>query len=176
MIRLTNTDYSETGMPIVEAFTAAGDEYGRRPPTDEAAAIRWGDHDIVAGDIMRVPERGRVRLEVISRADDVRQGADLDVSPGALSVAGSEVPLLRTWFDPEYEDAVEYDYHTPRGLLRTNNVYEMRLGSHVREDKWGDYAAMWVEELGPTDRIYHCNSGLRTPPSFRDLVYRVTVS
>jgi hypothetical protein len=125
---------------------------------------------------MRVPERGQVRLEVLSRSRDPRQGADLDVVPGRIILARSEVPTLRTWFDEEYEDVVEYDYHSPRGLLRTCNVYEMTLGGNVVEDRWGDDAGMWIEECGPRDRIYHCNSGLRTPPTFVDVVYRVTVT
>jgi hypothetical protein len=177
MIRLSDEDYSETGLSIVEAFLEASGAYPGRTPLDEPAAIRWGGHDVIVADIMRVPERGHVRLRALHRAQDIRQGVDLDVSPGRIIlVDGTEVPVLRTWFDSEYEDLVEYDYHAPRGLLRTHNVYELRLGNHIREDKWGDYAAMWTEDVGPRDRIYHCNSGLRNPPTFDDLVYRVTVS
>jgi hypothetical protein len=45
----------------------------------------------------------------------------------------------------------------------------------VVEDRWGDNAGMWIEDLGPQDRIYHCSQGASDPPTFADLVYRVTV-
>lgn len=177
MIRLSDRDYSGLGLSILEAFLDAGEAYPGRPPVEVPTAIRWAGRDIVVADMMRVPERGHVRLQALGRADDVRQAADIDVSPGGFILAdGSAVPTLRTWFDSRHEDLAEFEYHTPRRLLRTHNVYELRLGNRIREDQWGDYAAMWIEELGASDRIYHCNSGLRNPPTFDDLVFRVTVS
>ena len=177
MIRLSDQDYSDIGLSILEAFLDAGEAYPGRPPMDVPAAIRWGGRDVVVTDIMRVPEHGHIRVQALGRAEDVRQAADLDVSPGGIILPNrTVVPSLRTWFDSRYEDLVEFDYHTPRRLLRTHNVYELRLDNHVREDRWGDYAAMWIEELGACDRIYHCNSGLRNPPTFDDLVFRVTAS
>jgi hypothetical protein len=177
MIRLSDTDYRLTDLSIRRAFVEATEEYGRPRPATEPAAIRWGDRDIVVGDILQVPERGRFRLQLISKADEPRQGADVDVGPGKITLPrGQAVALLRTWFDEEYEDVVEYEYESPRGLMRTCNVYEMKLGHNLVEDRWGDFAGMWIEELGPGDRIYHCSQGLSDPPNFNDLVYRLTVT
>jgi hypothetical protein len=177
MIRLSDTDYSTTGLSIRRAFVKASEEYDGRLPTTEAAAIRWGQHDIVVGDITRVPERGRLRIELVSKAPTPRQGADVDVSPGGILLpSGKSLPSLRTWFDDEFEDVVEYGYETPRGVLRTHNVYEMRRGAQVVEERWTGNAAMWVEELGARERVYHCSDGEADPPNFEALVYRVTVS
>ena len=43
------------------------------------------------------------------------------------------------------------------------------------EEKWTENAGMWIEEISPTERIYHCSHGMAHPPDFESLVFKITI-
>jgi hypothetical protein len=121
-------------------------------------------------------KRGIVRIDFLSKKNDVAQGVDLKIEEGALRLMGGiEVPLLRTWADDRYEASVEYAYHSKSGRLCVWNVDKLKFPQgQTREEKWTGNAGFWVEEIHD-QRVYHCSHGVADQPDFDSLVFRVTV-
>jgi hypothetical protein len=186
MILLSDEDFADSGLTISQAFVRAGQSYsGDKKPRSEAWALLWGGEAVVVGDVIRVPVRGTVRLEFISGSIGGLQGAgelqggDLDVSRGGGSITlpdGSNVSLLRTWFERGLPPVVTYPYESPSGVIGTYNVYQITLGGVVRQEKWTGNAGMIVEDQGELSRLYRCSHCLAHPPDFTNLVYRVTIT
>lgn len=102
---------------------------------------------------------------------------DVFADDGWILLAGGErVGTLRTWHDPDYEEAVEYRYESRSGLLRIWNVYKQRwAGGEVTEEKLCGNAGFLVDELGETEVTFRCSSGSPEQPDFTELVFRVTL-
>jgi hypothetical protein len=49
-------------------------------------------------------------------------------------------------------------------------------GGQVVEEKWTENAGMWVEQVTPYERVYHCSHGMANPPDFESLVFRVSIN
>ena len=59
----------------------------------------------------------------------------------------------------------------------SEGVYKMKYsGGQVVEEKWTENAGMWVEQISPNERIYHCSDGMAHPPDFESLVFKITIS
>lgn len=182
---LSDEDFANSGLSISQVFVKAMQSYpGPGRAGTEALAVLWGGQPVVVGDVIRAPVRGTLRLEFISASIDglegagQLQGADLDVSADSGSIElpdGSNVSLLRTWFEKDLPPTVSYPYESPSGIVRTYNVCQIALGGIVREEKWTDNAGMIVEEQDSLSRVYHCSHCLSEPPDFTNLVYRVTI-
>ena len=169
-----NLDYAELGVTIRTAMLVAGKE--RPPSRDQPLAIKWGGRLVRTVDVLSVPDAGVVRGEFLAVRGDPEQGFDIKVNGGIRLANGEKVELLRTWNDERFEPVVEYPYFSQDGYLRVWNVYKMRYrGGQVVEERWTENAGMWVEEVSPTDRIYHCSRGMVYPPDFESLVFRITV-
>lgn len=172
-VKIRLVDYAEKGWSIqralVDAFSKKAD---KRAPT----TIEWAGKLISNADVIVVPKKGRVRLEIIGHQPDLRQGIDIEMNGGVVLLDGTIQPSLRTWCDPEFEEILEYEYVSQDGLLRTWNVYEMRWPhGPTTIEKWTGNAGMWVETIGPMDRVYHCSPGMAEEPNFSALKYRLTV-
>jgi hypothetical protein len=168
------TDYGATGLTIADAmldlFRRFPDK-GTRPDH-----ILWNGLSVKTADSFSVPKRGIVRIDILSKKNDVEQGVDLKIDEGAVHLrGGEEVPLLRTWADDRYEDSVEYPYHSKSGRLSVWNVYKVKFPQGgTREDRWTGNAGFWVETFDG-QRVYHCSDGVAAQPDFDSLVFRVTV-
>ena len=167
-------DYAESGLTIQYALL----DQVKSLPNKEVRPkyILWGGRHVTTADVLPVPENGVVRAEIISSKEDVEQGFDLKVDGWIEMAQGERVTLLRTWSDPQYEPVVEYPFLARDGRLHVWNVYKMKYGSgQVVEEKWTENAGMWIEEVSPTERVYHCSHGKAHPPDFDSLVFRVSV-
>jgi hypothetical protein len=170
---LNSRDYAVSGMTIQQAmldFIRA-----RRGGDGGPPKIRWGDRLVQTSDCIAISRKGRFRLEFLSAREGFRQGVDVKVSAGIRLADGGNVSTLRTWNDPEYESAVEYEYESTDGKLWVWNVYEAKQpGGQVEALKWTDNAGFWAEDT-QGGRTYHCSAGPCSPPDFEALVFKITV-
>jgi len=168
-------DYAQSGMTIQAAMM---DQYKRFPDKQSRPHfIRWNGLHVRTGDAIEVPRDGIVQAEFLHVKTDIEQGFDLKIDGWLRLAEGEQVSLLRTWYDPRYEDTVEYPFSSRDGRLRVWNVYKLVFPrGQVREEHWTDNAGFWVDEVGPTERIYHCSPGPLPEPDFEALVFRVRVS
>lgn len=169
-------DFAASGLTIQSAMLAAErrGEIAKGPPR----RILWAGRSVQTGDVLQVPRTGRLRLEILSASQAVRQGVDIKLKGGCVLADGSVVPHLQTWADERFNPVVEYDYSALDGKLATWNSYEVPIPGGVRVEQWTENAGMWIEELGPLDRRYHCSHGCggsAVPPDFEALVYRLTI-
>ena len=167
-------DYAKSGLTIQYAML----DHVKRFPDKRLRPdyIVLGGLRVTTADVLVVPEGGIVRAEFISSKDEVEQGFDLKVDGWIQLQNGDRVSVLRTWSNPRYEPIVEYPFFSRDGRLHVWNVYKMKYaGGQVVEERWTENAGMWVEEVSPTERIYHCSQGMAHPPNFESLVFRVSV-
>ena len=151
---LSDVDFSASGLSISAATLKVAKAYGKK--IDGPLGIIWDGKVVLGGDQIASGKRGRVRLELLHFVKGVEQGVDLKVDGYFELLHGERVPLLRTWADSQYEDVVEYPYVSKDGRIHIWNVFKRRFPSgEVREDRWTENAGFWIEELSPTDRIYH---------------------
>jgi hypothetical protein len=169
-----DTDYASTGMSIREALVHAGSN--SRQPKGSPIVVTWNGKKVSNSDVLQVPRQGIWTAEFLSDKRDIDQAFDIKTYGGWIELLdGTRVPLLRTWKDERYEDTVEYPYFAPDGKLGIWNVYKRTRGDVLVEEKWTDNAGLWVEQITPLDRIYHCSHADANPPDFGSLVFRVTV-
>lgn len=176
MILLSETDFADAGVSISRAFVEARKSYSRElDPAAGPVAIIWERKPVILGDLIPIPTKGVLTIELISRNPNNRQGMDVEIPAGAISLPdGAQVPILRTWFDKGLSDIESYRYETTNGIARTCNVYETKRGSHISAERWTRNAGMRLVSQEGMSRVYECNHGSSTPPSFTDLVYRLT--
>jgi hypothetical protein len=167
-------DYGATGLTICDAMKDLFKRFPNKAVRPDH--ILWNGLSVKVGDCFSAPKRGFVRIDFLSRKNDVEQGVDIKIEKGALRLSGGEeVSLLRTWADDRFEDSVEYPYHSKSGRLCVNNVYKLKFPhGHTREEKWTGNAGFWIEEIHD-QRVYHCSHGVADQPDFDSLVFRVTV-
>jgi hypothetical protein len=168
-------DYADSGLTIQYAML---DHFRRFPDKSQRPDhVVWGGRKVKTGDSLAVPAHGVVRAEFLSSKSDLEQGFDLKLDGWLRLEKGERVSLLRTWNDPRYESFVEYPFQSNDGRLWVWNVYRARYpGGQAVEEKWTENAGMWVEEISPTEHIYHCSHGMAYPPDFESLVFRITIS
>ncbi len=168
-------DYADSGLTIQYAML---DHIKRFPDKSlRPDYILWDGLRIKTADALTVPPQGRVRGEFLSSKGDVEQGFDLKIEGWFRLENGERVSLLRTWNDSRYELFVEYPFQSKDGRLWVWNVYKMRYeGGQVVEEKWTENAGMWVQEVSPTERIYHCSHGMAHSPDFESLVFKITIT
>jgi hypothetical protein len=168
-------DYGATALTIAEAMRDMVDRSQHKGAGPYH--VLWNGLLVKQGDTFSAPHRGIVRIDFLSRKNDLEQGVDLKVDKGALRLSGGEeVTLLRTWADDRYEDSVEYPYHSKSGQLWVHNVWKLRFPQGpTRVEKWTGNAGLWIEEIDDRQRIYHCSHGEASQPDFDSLVFRVTV-
>jgi hypothetical protein len=167
-------DYADSGLTIQYAML---DHFKRFPDKSQRPDyVLWAGHQVKTGDALAVPRQGFVRCEFLSSKGDAEQGFDLKLDGWLRLEKGEQVSLLRTWNDARYERFVEYPFQSNDGLLWVWNVYKMKYpGGQVVEEKWTENAGMWVEEISPAERIYHCSHGMAHPPDFESLVVKITI-
>lgn len=177
MIRLSEVDYATRGLSVRRAFAEAAEAAAPLPkPLRAPLSLRWAGRDIITADIFEVPNAGRFRLEFLEVDAAVRQGVDIQAQPGSELDNGTREPLLRTWYEPDLPQSVEYEYLAEDGLMRTCNIYEVARVGEIRAERWTENAAMWVDEISKSDRVYHCSHGISgSPAAFDALVYRLTI-
>jgi len=175
MTTVDETNYASLGVTIRTAMLRAA---AKNPPSrNQPLAIPWGNKLIQTVDVIPVPEKGLVRGEFLAVNGNPDQGFDVKVDGCLLLANGEQVALLRTWYDPLYEPAVEYEFHSKDGFLRVWNVYKMRYPrGRVHEEKWTENAGFWVETVCERERIYHCSHGAASPPDFGSLVFKITIN
>ena len=167
-------DYSESGLTIQDAMLDLMKRFPDRKQRPDY--LLWGGRKVKTGDRLSVPVRGVVRGEFLSAKGDIEQGFDLKVDGWLRLKESEEVALLRTWNDPRYDPVVEYPFQIDSGPLWVWNVYKIRHpGGQVAEEKWTGNAGMWIEEISPTERIYHCSPGMVHRPEFESLVFKIAV-
>ncbi len=167
-------DYGNTGLTIRSAFI---DQLKRFPDLKtRPRSLLWNGRPIITADSIVVPMHGVVRGKIVVAKTSVEQGFDMDVDGGFQLEDGKWVHPLRTWNDRKYESVIEYPFESKDCLLWIWNVYKMSYkGGQVIEEKWTENAGMWVEELSPTERIYHCSHGMANPPDFECFVFKIRV-
>ncbi len=171
---LSDVDFASSGLDVQAAMVRAVKSYGKK--IDGSCGILWNGRVVLGGDRIPCGKRGLVRLELLHFSEDVEQGVDLKVDGYFELLHGEKVPLLRTWADARYEDVVEYPYFSKSGLIHVWNVFKRRFpNGQTLEDRWTGNAGFWIEELSPTDRIYHCSHGMADAPDFEALRFRVSV-
>jgi len=181
MIRLSERDYSSTGLSLRRAFVEARNAYGREHPTPltEPFSILWDGRDIIAGDILRVPRTGRFRIDFVSCRPTALHGIDIDIPRGSIVFKGGEIsPTLRAWYGSWYEpelEWVEYPYHAPEGWLRLTNVCERARGDKKVVERWTGNAGMFVQRHEAHHHVYHCSHADSSPPNFEDMVFALTL-
>jgi hypothetical protein len=170
----TGKDYSKSGLTIQYAML---DQYKRFPDKkDRPDFLLWGGFHVHTADGIPVPKTGHVRGEFLSWKGDVEQGFDIDIKGWVELGDGKRVRRLRTWNDPRLPSTVAYPFHSKDGFIWVWNVYKMKYpGGQVVEERWTENAGMWVEEVSPTERIYHCSHGRASPPDFESLVFKITL-
>ena len=169
-------DYANSGLTIQYAML---DHFKRFPDKKQRPDyIVWDGRQIKTADSFAVATHGVVRGEFLSSTKpDVDQGFDLKLDGWICLEEGEKVSLLRTWNDSRYESFVEYPFQSNDGLLWVWNVYKMKYpGGQVVEEKWTENAGMWVEEISPNERVYHCSDGMAHPPDFESLVFKITIT
>jgi hypothetical protein len=167
-------DFSTRGLTIRTAMLEAGSQ--RPPARDRPIVIQWGHRRVQTTDVIAVPPHGIVRGEILKVSGNPEQAFDIKVEGWIQLATGERVSLLRTWNDSRYEAAVEYPFHSRDGLLRVWNVYLMRYsGGQVIEEKWTENAGMWVQEVSPTERLYHCSPGMANPPDFESFLFKISI-
>src|SRR5260370_37188383 len=129
-------DYGATGLTLAQAMLDLVKRFpdkGARPDH-----ILWNGLSVKTADCFSAPERGIVRIDILSRKNDLEQGDDIKVEDGALRLrGGEETSLLRTWADDRYEDSVEYPYYSKSRRLWGCNVYNVKFPRGAsREDRW----------------------------------------
>lgn len=167
---MSEQDY-EGVLPTIQRAMVA-ESKRRKRASGGPGSIVWGGKRVFTSYVLVVPPRGRLSLELIRAQAPLRQGVDLKMKGGCILADGSVVPVLRTWFDPELEDRVEYDYVANDGRIATWNVYEVKTKTGRFELNREENAGMWVEERSATNVVYHCSHGRAYPPDFESLVYR----
>jgi hypothetical protein len=167
------TDYATSGLSIQQAMLA---EARFRKPTGFSPKIRWGGKLVQTSDTFAVPVEGRFRLKLVSAVDNWVQGVDVAVSGGIRLADGNELPTLRTWMSPEYEDEVGYSYTSPDGKMTLWNVYQIRRPDGTVDTlKWTGNAGFWVEEGRRGTRVYHCSPGPLDAPNFDALTFQISI-
>jgi len=168
-------DYADSGLTIQYAML---DHFKKFPDKSQRPDyILWGGLRIKTSDSIAIPRHGVVRCEFLSSNTKVEQGFDLSLDGWLRLKEGEEVSLLRTWNDPRYESLVEYPFQSNDGQLWVWNVYKMSYPSgQVVEEKWTENAGMLIDEISPTERIYHCSHGMAHPPDFESLVFKITIN
>ena len=167
-------DYAGSGLTIQYAMN---DHAERFPdPKTRPRFLLWNGARVWTSDSIPIPPDGVVRAEFLSGNHRVRQGFDLKLHDGWFELDGERVSVLRTWKNEQYEDVVEYPFHSRDGMLWVWNVYEMTYPNEQRvEEKWTENAALWVETVSDSVRIYHCSQGMANPPDFNSLVFKVSI-
>lgn len=173
---MTTRDYGASGLTIQVAML---DHWKRFP--DKALRpdhILWHGLHVTTGDVLNVAQTGIVRGEFLAVKKTTEQGFDIKIADGWVQLEkGEHIPHLRTWHDENLDDIVEYPYFSRDCKIWVWNVYKMHYpGGQIVEERWTQNAGMWVEEISPMERIYHCSSGMADPPDFESLVFRITVS
>jgi len=167
-------DYADSGLDIQYAMI---DHAVRFPDKNlRPQFILWHGRRIRTSDVWTTPESGIVRAEFLACKTDVHQGFDIKID-GWLELAdGERVSLLRTWKDERFEDAVAYHFCSPNRRLWIWNVYKMTYpGGQEVQEKWTANAGFWVDQVGESERVYHCSHGMAAPPDFEALVFKVSV-
>lgn len=159
-------DYSNSGMTISGSIMHAVRTHGK-----DIVGIRWGARMIWHVNRLAAPRKGIVRLELLRWNKAIRQAVDLEVKGKIVVGPDEHVKLLRTWCNDELEDAVEYEYSTRDGCITTWNAFLMPRTD--QPEMWTANAGMWYEDDG-SGRVIHCNAGMTSPPTFADLVYRIS--
>ncbi|HYS09615.1 MAG TPA: hypothetical protein VEP66_12765 [Myxococcales bacterium] len=171
-------DYADTGLTIQQALVQENQARKGAPlERDGTPSILWGGKKVVTAHSLAVPPKGSLELRLIHRKGDLRQGCDISIPNGGCILRGGEVvSLLRTWWLPEFEDSVSYEFVAREKRLFVWNVYEMVWpGGRKTEEKWTDNAGMWVEDKRPGEIVYHCSAGPAVKPTFDDLVFSLLV-
>jgi hypothetical protein len=168
-------DYATSGLDIQYAMLDHFKRYQNK--TLHSEYILWDGIKVKTGDWWVVPDRGRIKIELIEWQSGIEQAVDVKIEDGCLTlVDGTEVSLLRTWTDSRYDNIVEYPYFTRAGRLFVCNVFKRLWPSgRVTEENWTGNAGFWVDEISPLDRIYHCSHGAAPTPDFSLFIFRVTV-
>jgi hypothetical protein len=126
--------------------------------------------------VLRVPNKGVVEAAFLQAKEGVEQGFDLKVNGWFCLKGGEQIPVLRTWKEDRYEDAVVYPFVSQDGQMWVWNVFKMEYpGGQVVEEKWTENAGFWVEMRSEVERIYHCSHGMATPPDFESLVFKIRI-
>lgn len=167
-------DYAASGIDIQHAMITEAKRLGARASLP--LRILWNGKEIQTGDRFDVPKRGRVRIEFVSEKTQPRQGIDIEVPKGKITIPdGSTVSHLRTWNDPDLSKTVEYPFQTRDGALWVSNVYQVSRGSVTFAERWTSLAGMIVNIVSKNERVYHCSPGGLKAPDFECLVVKVSI-
>jgi hypothetical protein len=170
----TTPDYANSGLTVRQAMLDHAKRYPEKSKRPDF--IRWNGLRIKTSDVLMVPNKGVVEATFLHAKEGIEQGFDLKVNGWFCLQAGEQTPVLRTWKDDRYEDAVEYPFVSRDEQLWVWNVYKMKYpGGHVVEEKWTENAGFWVEIVSEVERIYHCSDGMATPPDFESLVFKIKI-
>lgn len=167
-------DYGASGLTIREAML----EHAKAFPDMQTRPdfILWNGLQVKTADTFPVPENGVLRGEFLASKEGTEQGFDLKVDGWFQLLGGERVSLLRTWNDPRFESTIEYHYLSKNQKILVWNVYRTAYpGGQVVEEKWTENAGMWIEQITPHERIYHCSHGIADPPDFESLIFKISI-
>src|SRR5262249_28306788 len=103
-------DYAKMGITIQQAMVHYHSKKGPSRP-ESPRSLLWDGKDICTAHALAVPSKGRYELKLIHREGELRQGCDVSIDDGgSILQDGNVVPTLRTWWLPELEDTVRYDF------------------------------------------------------------------
>src|SRR3989442_15285720 len=81
-------DYGATGLTLAQAMLELVKRFadkGARPDH-----ILWNGLSVKTADCFSAPERGIVKIDILSRKNDLEQGVDIKVEDGALRLRGAK--------------------------------------------------------------------------------------
>jgi len=172
---LEERDYGAGGFTIQKAMIHA--RRTQRSQGTGPLSILWKGLHVQTADSLVVSKNGVVRVHFLKVSPLIRQGFDLKIPSGGCLLANGEIQEhLRTFYEPELDAMVQYNYVAPGGLLKTWNIYEVRRGARLETEMWTGNAGFWIEQEGPLDRVYHCSHGSAQTPDFESIVYRLSVT
>ncbi|GIH07899.1 hypothetical protein Rhe02_59660 [Rhizocola hellebori] len=170
-------DYSRSGLSVqVALFDHVERTKQLGVVTKPSPMINWGALLVAGGDIWPVSGPGQVTVVFEGSTPGQRHGISISSAQPALEFDGqAEVPEVILWpEDDRNEFVVHYDDLTDS--LRITNVFLYGDGKAARVQRWVGNSALWVEIVSAQERVYHCNYSSTSPPTFNDLVCRLSLT
>ncbi|GIJ44304.1 hypothetical protein Val02_11900 [Virgisporangium aliadipatigenens] len=171
-------DYEPTGL-TVQAAVMDLDVRRRRLglPFAGPPSLTWGSSQVVTGDVWpQAKSTVTVSIEVTAMRRELEHGISIASPGGSVRTERSQPAAAELMLWPSHDgEKFEVVCDVPQAALQITNVYMFRTPTHSRVERWSDNAGIVVESVSAAERIYRCNHGFTSPPTFNDLVFRARV-
>jgi hypothetical protein len=174
-VLIDDIDYALSGKSIQDAML---DHHTRSCSAAKGvpSSIRWGAHRVQTADRVVVPTAGTLQLTFHSGRYSPKQGVDLKCESGhVVLVDGTCVPHLRSYYEAELADELEYRYVSKPGVLRLWNTYQVERAGSLIDEYWTGNAGFVKESTGEMEWTYRCSMRDDPTPTFDALVFSLRV-